>query len=161
MALITCPDCHRSVSHRASSCPGCARPVQTPSWAPPASAQRFEAEKQNLQLAYGLYAGSFIVVLLAIASVILCYVRRPHVRGTAAGAHYDYLIETFWTHLMGVMGGVLLLVVLRLIVAVGLFYLVLLALILFAFAYPIYRLVVGFLALRAGRGPAEGGRAVW
>ena len=27
MALITCPDCGRSVSESASACPGCARPL--------------------------------------------------------------------------------------------------------------------------------------
>jgi uncharacterized membrane protein len=161
MVLITCPDCHRSVSHRASSCPGCGRPLQAPSWAPPLPAQRFEAEKQNLQLAYGLYAGSFIVGLLAIASVILCYMRRREARGTAAAAHYDWLIDTFWTHMIGVVGGLLFVLVLVWIEGFVLAYLTILALVLFALGYPIYRLVVGFMALRAGKGPVEGGRSLW
>ncbi|HEU4558159.1 MAG TPA: hypothetical protein VFS20_09930, partial [Longimicrobium sp.] len=76
-------------------------------------------------------------------------------------AHYDWLIETFWTHFLGVVGGVLLLVVMGVINAAGMFFLVLMALLLFAFGYPIYRLVKGYMALSAGRGPDEGGQAVW
>ncbi|HEU4560132.1 MAG TPA: hypothetical protein VFS20_19940, partial [Longimicrobium sp.] len=81
MALITCPDCYQSVSQHAPSCPGCGRPMEMPSWAPPPSVQRFEAERQNLNIAYGLYAGSFVVGPLAIASVIFCYGKRTAVGG--------------------------------------------------------------------------------
>lgn len=161
MVLITCPDCHRSVSHQASSCPGCGRPLQMPSWAQPSSAQRFAAEKPNLQIAYGLFAGSFLVGILAIASVIFCYMKRGEVRGTAAAAHYDWLIETFWTSMIGVVAGLVLVLVMVFIEAIGMAYLVILALVLFAIGYPLYRLVVGFMALNAGRGPDEGGRSPW
>lgn len=162
MALIACPDCHRAVSHHAATCPGCGRPLQMPTWARPSSVRQIEAEKQNLQIAYGLYAGSFVVGLLAIASVIFCYVKRGDVRGTAAAWHYDWLIETFWTHVVGVLAGTAVLVVLVLIGAgLVLAYLLMLALILFAVGYPIYRLVVGFRALSACRGPYEGGRPQW
>lgn len=159
MALIACPDCQRAVSHHASACPGCGRPLQRPSWARPSPAQQIEAEKQNLQVAYGLYAGSFIVGLLAVASAILCYVRRGQVRGTAAAAHYEWLIETFWTHIVGTLAGaVLMVLMMRMAPVLG--YLAIAALILFAFGYPIYRLVVGFTALNAGRDP-DGGRPPW
>jgi uncharacterized membrane protein len=161
MVLITCPDCHQSVSHHAAACPNCGRPLQAPSWAPPSAVQRFQAERQNLNLAYGLYAGSFLVGLLAIASVILCYMRRREVRGTAAAAHYDWLIETFWTHFLGVLGGAAVVAVLVVIEGLNLAILVVLALMIFAIVYPIYRLAKGFMALSSGRGPHEGGRAVW
>lgn len=162
MALITCPDCHQPVSHHAAACPGCGRPMQMPSSARPSPVQRFQAERQNLNLAYGLYAGSFVVGPLAIASVIFCYTRRGEVRGTAAAAHYDWLIETFWTHFLGVVGGAVLVAVLAAVIgAFDMASLLIIVLVIFAIVYPIYRLVKGFMALSSGRGPDEGGRTEW
>ena len=34
MALITCPECAREVSHNASACPGCGSPIGTSSLSP-------------------------------------------------------------------------------------------------------------------------------
>jgi hypothetical protein len=56
MALVTCPDCERSVSDSAPSCPGCGRPMQN---ATPAA------------LAAAPESGSVLRPILATASVAL------------------------------------------------------------------------------------------
>src|SRR3954468_2459778 len=111
MALITCPDCQRQVSQYAPACSHCGRPVQQRSeqpapWrAPYPQAQPFATEKQNVQIAYGSWAASYLVGPLLFASVIFCYVKRDGARGTIMAAHYGWLIETFWLEMLAIVFG--------------------------------------------------------
>lgn len=68
MALITCPECGREVSDRATSCPACAFPLGAASLPVPAQVQTIEATGKTykmLQLGGGVL---LIVGLIAFVS---------------------------------------------------------------------------------------------
>ncbi|HEU4560133.1 MAG TPA: hypothetical protein VFS20_19945 [Longimicrobium sp.] len=122
-------------------------------WAP-ARPDPLAEQKQNVQIAYGLYAGSYLFGLLVFAALIMCYVKRGKLRHTWLDAHYDWLIDTFWMSL----GGTLVLglaSVLMMLVFAPFGFIALIAVVLAAMAFPIYRLVVGYTALTNNR-PPEG-----
>jgi uncharacterized membrane protein len=163
MSLITCPDCQRPVSQFATACPGCGRPMRMQGMAyPPGRAPiavRAAGERQNVQIAYGLWAASYLVGPLLFAAVIFAYVRRGDARGTFMAAHYDWLIETFWHSLLGAVGGIAVVLMLMAVSEVlGAVFVI--GLVLFLFGWPIYRLIKGWTALNAGRAP-EAADAPW
>ncbi len=154
MTLIPCPDCRQPVSQYAPACPGCGRPAYPARPAPwaPAPASPLAAEKQGVQVAYGLWAASYVFGPLLFAAVILCYVRRNDVRGSWLEAHYDWLIDTFWAGLLGGMVlGMSTVVLVLLFFPLGI--MMAMAVVLAALGWPIYRLVRGYTALGEGRAP--------
>jgi uncharacterized membrane protein len=153
MPLITCPDCQNQVSQHAQACPGCGRPMQALAYRPaPRLADRVAGEKQNVNIAYGLWAASYLLGVVGIAGLILCYVKRPDVRGTYLAAHYDWIIETFWLTVGGVVAGILL-VAMMMAVSEGFGVVALVAMMLFGIGWPAYRLIKGWVALNDGRAP--------
>jgi uncharacterized membrane protein len=118
----------------------------------PAPVDPLAAKKQNVQIAYGLYAGSYMFAPLLIVAVIMCYVQRGSIRHTWLDAHYDWLIDTFWMSLLGslVLGVA---AVMMMLVFAPFGFLTLVLVVLAAMGWPIYRLVVGYTALTNGRTP--------
>jgi uncharacterized membrane protein len=105
-----------------------------------------------VQIAYGLYAGSYLFGPLVFAALIMCYMKRGSIRHTWLDAHYDWMIDTFWMSLGGALVlGISAFVMMMLFAPVGV--LALIAVVLAAMAWPIYRLVVGYTALTNGRVP--------
>jgi len=154
MTLITCPDCQRPVSQFAPACPNCGRPIQALAYRPsaPRISDRVAGEKQNVNIAYGLWAASYLVGFVGIAGLVMCYVKRGDVRGTYLAEHYDWIIETFWFTLGGVIAGILL-VVMMMSVSEGLGLIAAIVLGLFVLGWPVYRLIKGWVALNDGRPP--------
>jgi len=154
MTLITCPDCQRPVSQFAPACPNCGRPIQPLAYRPsaPRIADRVAGEKQNVNIAYGLWAASYLVGIVGIAGLVMCYVKRGDVRGTYLAEHYDWIIETFWFTLGGVLaGGLLVVMTMAVSEALGLLAAIMLGL--FVLGWPVYRLIKGWVALNDGRAP--------
>ena len=118
----------------------------------PAPADPLATQKQNVQIAYGLYAGSYMFAPLVIVAVIMCYVQRGSIRHSWLDAHYDWLIDTFW---MSLGGGMLLALaaLLMMVVFAPMGFMALVLVVLGAMGWPIYRLVVGYTALTNGRTP--------
>lgn len=120
-------------------------------WAP-APVDPLAQDKQNVQIAYGLYAGSYLFGPLVFVALIMCYMKRGSIRHTWLDAHYDWMIDTFWMSLGGTLVLGLATVMMMLVFApVG--FLSLLLVVLAAMAWPIYRLVVGYTALTNNRIP--------
>jgi uncharacterized membrane protein len=118
----------------------------------PAAVDPLAAKKQNVQIAYGLYAGSYMFAPLLIVAVIMCYVQRGSIRHTWLDAHYDWLIDTFWMSMLGsIVLGLAAVMMMLVFAPFGLMALVLV--VLAAMGWPIYRLVVGYTALTNGRTP--------
>ncbi len=91
-------------------------------------------------ITYGLYCGAIVFPVLAVAALIIDYIKRPEVRGTLLDSHFNWQIRTFWFMLLwSVIGGVLCLVFIGWVVlaAAGVWY--------------IYRVVKGWLRLSEGR----------
>jgi len=110
------------------------------------------ARRSAAQLVYGLYAGSFLFSPLAIVALVLSYTRRGEVRGSWLEAHYAWVIDTFWMSMAVSFGGVMAaLAMMFLFMPMGI--LSIMAVVAAAFAFPIYRLVVGWTALGEGRAP--------
>jgi uncharacterized membrane protein len=82
--------------------------------------------------------GSFIASVPSICAVILNYVKRSDALGTWVYSHYRWQIRTFWFALLWAILGVL-----SLIVLIGIPILIALT------AWLIYRIVRGWLRLRA------------
>src|SRR4030095_16008174 len=82
--------------------------------------------------------GSFIASVPSIFAVILNYVKRSDARGTWVYSHYRWQIRTFWFALLWAILGVL-----SFIVLIGIPILIALT------AWLIYRIVRGWLRLRA------------
>jgi uncharacterized membrane protein len=82
--------------------------------------------------------GSFIASVPSIFAVILNYVKRSDARGTWVYSHYRWQIRTFWFALLWAILGML-----SLIVLIGIPILIALT------AWLIYRIVRGWLRLRA------------
>jgi len=161
MTLITCPDCQRPVSQYAPACPSCGRPIQPPSaYRPPAPriADRVAGERQNVNIAYALWAASYVFGIVGIAGLVMCYVKRGDVRGTYLAEHYDWIIESFWFTLGGVVAGILL-VLMMAAVSEGLALTAAVVLALLAMGWPVYRLIKGWVALNDGRPPESLGTA--
>lgn len=162
MSLITCPDCAQQVSSLARECPLCGRPiapaeVPAPAYAyayAPAPLDRVAIERPTVQMGYGLYAGSFVVGPLLLASVILAYVKRDSVRGTWLESHYNWLIDTFWAGLAGgMLGGAFALFWLLVFFPLGI--ILMFAVVFGMLGFSIYRLVRGWTLLSEGK-PAVG-----
>lgn len=94
-----------------------------------------------LNVAYGLFALGFITGGLgAIASVVLCYLKRGDAAGTVYASHFDWLLRTFWwAVLWGVVSTILLII---LIGWLGYFLILL---------WVLYRVIKGWLNLAEGR----------
>jgi len=113
---------------------------------------RAAAQRSAVQMVYGLYAGSFVFGPLGIVALILAYTRRGEVRGSWMEAHYAWIIDTFWMSMAVSFGGVMAgLLMMLLFMPMG--FLVLMAVVMAALGFPIYRLVVGWTALGEGRVP--------
>ncbi|HET7229277.1 MAG TPA: hypothetical protein VFJ16_04710 [Longimicrobium sp.] len=116
------------------------------------AADPFAAQKSSVQLAYALYAGSYVFGPLAIVAVVISYMRRKEVPGTWMAAHYDWLIDTFWMSLaVGLAGGIVTILMMAIFFPLG--FLAIMGLVLFGLGWPIYRLIVGWTALGEGRLP--------
>ena len=97
--------------------------------------------KTITMVVYALQALSFLWGVTAIVGLVINYVKRDDVAGTAYQSHFDWQIRTFWFGLLwGVVGFVL-------ILALGLGFLVLFA----AWVWMIYRVVKGWLKLTEGK----------
>ncbi len=91
-------------------------------------------------ITYGLYCGAVVFPVLAVAAVIIAYIKRAEVRGTLLESHFTWQIHTFWFMLLwSVIGALLCLIFIGWIVlgAAGIWY--------------IYRIVKGWLRLHEGR----------
>ncbi len=90
-------------------------------------------------ITYGLYAGALLFGVLAVAAVIINYVKREEVRGTILESHFNWQIRTFWVSLLWIVVGAALWLVLvgwAVLLAVAIWY--------------IYRIASGWLRLRDG-----------
>jgi uncharacterized membrane protein len=92
--------------------------------------------------------GSFVFGLPSILAVVLNYARQPEVEGTWLQSHFRWQIRTFWYALLwmavaGVLSAPLMLVI------VGFFTFYMAAVV--VGAWVSYRVIRGWLALRAGR----------
>ncbi len=108
-----------------------------------ANARQGDPNQTGLVL-YILYGIGIIVGVVAIAGVIMAYVKRDDTRGTMLESHITYLIRTFWIAFIGGIAGLVLQFVL-----IG--YLVLLA----VWIWYIYRVVKGFVAYNDGKPIAD------
>ena len=105
-------------------------------------------EKRTTQLVYALQAASFIFGLTYFAAAVINYAKWPEVEGTWLESHFRWQVNTFWYSLLwGVLG------VATVLLLVG--YAILFA----NTVWVIYRIAIGWTALRAGR-PIEGGLKV-
>jgi len=84
--------------------------------------------------------GSFVASVPSLVAVILNYVKRSEARGTWVYSHYRWQIRTFWFALLWAILGVVSIVVL-----IGFAILIVLTL------WLLYRIVRGWLRLRARR----------
>lgn len=96
--------------------------------------------------------GAFIFGLPSIIAVVLTYIKRGEAAGTYLESHYRWLLRTFWYAALGaVLAGMV--VLLLFITVVG--WLLLWAPFLVLTIWLIYRIAVGWLALRDGRALPE------
>lgn len=116
-------------------------------WAPDPLAE----QKQSVQIAYGLYAGSYLFGPLVFVALIMCYMKRGSIKYNWLDAHYDWLIDTFWMSLGGGIALIVVALLMMLVSPVG--FLSLIVVVLAAMGWPIYRLVIGYTALTNGRTP--------
>ena len=93
-------------------------------------------------ITYGLYAGALLFPVLAVAAVIVNYVKREEVRGSLLESHFEWQIRTFWFSLLWlVLGGALWLVFIGwLVLAAG-------------SIWYLYRIIKGWLRFSEGRSP--------
>ena len=104
------------------------------------SSRPFDRNLGNIT--YGLYAGAILFPVLAVAAVIVNYVKREEVRGTLLEPHFEWQIRTFWFSLLWlVLGGALWLVFIGwLVLAAG-------------SIWYLYRIIKGWLRLGEGKPP--------
>ena len=93
-------------------------------------------------------AGRFVFGLPSIIAVIMNYARRNEARGTYLESHFRWQIHTFWYALLGM--AITLLISAPLILLLGLGILTAMAGFSLIGIWVIYRVVRGWLALRAG-----------
>ena len=97
-------------------------------------------DKNLGNITYGLYAGAVLFGVLAVAAVIVDYVKRDDIRGTILESHFSWQIRTFWFALLwAVIGGLLCVIV------IGWFVLAAGAI------WYIYRIIKGWLRLTEGK----------
>ena len=68
-----------------------------------ASAAREDSARTIAIIVYLLYLAALVNGLTAIIGVILAYVKRDEVRGTAYESHFSNAIEVFWIFLVGML----------------------------------------------------------
>ena len=104
------------------------------------SNRSFERNLGNIT--YGLYAGAILFPVLAVAAIILNYVKREEVRGTLLERHFEWQIRTFWFSLLWLaLGGALWLVIIGwLVLAAG-------------SIWYLYRIIKGWLRFSEGKTP--------
>lgn len=91
-------------------------------------------------IVYGLYAGALLFPILAVAAVIVDYVKQEEVRGTLLESHIRWQIRTFWfTLLWAVIGALLWIVVIGWFIVAA------------ATIWYIYRIAKGWLRLSEGK----------
>ncbi|GAV21244.1 hypothetical protein MMIC_P2226 [Mariprofundus micogutta] len=95
-----------------------------------------EAAKKIAILVYALQAGTFIIPILFVASVVVNYVKKGDISGTWIESHFRWQIRTFWFGLLWGFFGII-----TLIMGVGYFILIGVAI------WVIYRIAKGWLAL--------------
>lgn len=98
--------------------------------------QPSDKHKNYMYITYAMYALGIFIGFTPIVGVILAYVKRDEMQGTAYYDHMQFLIKTFWVSLIGVVIGMVLALIL-----IG--YLVLLAVAI----WYIFRVVVGLVKL--------------
>lgn len=106
--------------------------------APGGSAAPFDKNLGNIT--YGLYAGAILFGVLAIAALVIDYVKRDEVRGTLLESHFNWQIRTFWFSLLWLAVGAVLWMVI-----IGWFVLAAGAI------WYIYRIVKGWLRFSEGK----------
>ncbi len=106
---------------------------------PPGAGASAPYDRNLGNITYGLYAGALLFGVLAIAAVIINYLKREEVRGTLLESHFNWQIRTFWYSLLWIVVGAALWLVL-----IG--WAVLLA----AAIWYVYRIASGWLRLRDG-----------
>jgi uncharacterized membrane protein len=87
---------------------------------------------------------AFVFGLPSIVAVVLNYLKRSEARGTFLESHFSWQIRTFWyTLLWCVIGGVLIVTVIGVLLAIPIF--------LGVGLWVIYRVARGWLALKDGK----------
>ena len=88
--------------------------------------------------------GAFVFGLPSIVAVVINYVKREEARGTFLASHFRWQIRTFWFAVLWcVVGGMLFITLVGIPIALAIFF--------GAGLWAIYRVVRGWLALRARR----------
>jgi uncharacterized membrane protein len=95
-----------------------------------------ENDKLAMHVVYALYAASVVTAVPGMLGVILAYLKRGEVAGTHLESHATWQIRTFWTWLLMLAVGFLLLFVLIGGLVIGA-----------AQLWLIYRIVKGWLVL--------------
>lgn len=114
----------------------------------PETEKDLSAEKNLTLVIYGLMAAAYFLGFTSIVAVIINYVKREDVRGTWLDSHFRWQIRTFWFSLLwGLIGLLTVTFVIGYVVLLG------------AFIWGIYRIVVGFLALNKGKPMYQGNDA--
>lgn len=104
------------------------------------SGDSLKAAKNIATLVYALQAASFLVGVTYIAAVMVNYIKREDVAGTAVASHFRWQIRTFWFSLLWAAIGALTVVLVvggAILIADGL--------------WVIYRIVKGWLRLSEGK----------
>lgn len=93
--------------------------------------------------------GSFVFGLPSILAVVMNYARQPEVEGTWLQGHFRWQIRTFWYSLLWMFLAALISAPLVLLLGLGIvtFYLA----VTIVGAWVVYRVLRGWVALRAGR----------
>jgi uncharacterized membrane protein len=107
---------------------------------PPNGQQPSETTVQITHVTYALYALGMLTGILAIAGLIVAYIKRDDAAGTYLASHYSWLIRTFWWGALWTTIGIILA-----IVAVGF---VILAVV---WVWWVYRIIKGWLRLTEKR----------
>lgn len=95
--------------------------------------------------------GSFVLGLPSILAVVMNYARQPDVEGTWLEPHFRWQIRTFWYAMLWMLVAGAVSLPLVLVFGVGILTFLLAAMT--VGAWVVYRVLRGWLALRAGRPP--------
>lgn len=95
--------------------------------------------------------GSFVFGLPSILAVVMNYARQPEVEGTWLQGHFQWQIRTFWFALLWMLIAALVSFPLVLLLGLGIITFFLAGFV--VGVWVIYRVLRGWLALRAGRSP--------
>lgn len=120
-----------------------------PSYRNASESDRERSLRTLTHVLYGLYAVHYLTGgVTGIIAIIINYVKRPDVAGTAYEAHFDWQIRTFWFALLGYLIGIalfLLLIGIPILWAVGI--------------WTLYRIIKGWLYLYDNK-PLQNSRAL-